>query len=148
MFNPKEGKYFVPGGQSGIAVLAEIVTETGLGVYTFKTYQGEGPTGNANVCTEVNLAVGIDVGTVVVCFEAEGDYYFAVPSTGGTATLATIATEVGVGVYTWTELYGGSGSGSATEMNLSTGILVGTNVVIHEGEDGENYFFFPIEACG
>jgi len=64
-----------------------------------------------------------------------------------TTVVADIAAEVGAGVYTWTLALGaGPASGSATELNLSTGIIADTRVVLHLVA-GAWYFFFPVEEC-
>lgn len=72
------------------------------------------------------------------------------PRGGGQASapvLATITGETGGGVYTWDRFAGeGPASGSATELNLSTGIANNTNVVLHYA-GGTYYFFFPVEEC-
>lgn len=61
--------------------------------------------------------------------------------------LAEIESEVGSGVYTWTRFSeDGPKSGSATELNESTGIVAGTKVVLHRSRQTW-YFFFPIEEC-
>ena len=78
---------------------------------------------------------------------ASGDY--VQPATPVGIVLATISSEVGAGVYNWTKLFGsGPESGTARELNLSTGINAGTKVVLHYANKTEGYFFFfPVEDC-
>lgn len=82
-YNPLTGKFHTPyqetGGGGTTAVMAEIVSEVGAGVYKFRTKFGDGPAGEDNDCTELNLSTGIGDGTVVVCHDVDGTYYFFFP---------------------------------------------------------------------
>lgn len=64
-----------------------------------------------------------------------------------TRVLATLGSELGGGSYEWTR-YGKTGpaSGTATELNGSTGIASGTRVPL-DLDGGEWYFFFPVAEC-
>ena len=61
--------------------------------------------------------------------------------------LAELGAHQGAGVYEWAEAFGGTRSGTATELNLSTDIVSGTKVPLHRGKDGALHFFFPVEDC-
>jgi len=145
--NPRTGKFFAA-TEGALARLAEITAETGAGVYTWKTYGKESfETGSAK---ELSDLVGVPVGTRVVLHRDVDDiWYFeygtaSVPS----VVLATITGETGSGVYTWATFGAGDAeTGSATELNLSTGIVNGTVVVLHQDADDTYYFFFPVETC-
>ena len=63
------------------------------------------------------------------------------------AVLANITSEVGAGVYNWAlHLGAGPATGQASELNLSTGIIAGTKVVLHR-VGADFHFFFPVEDC-
>jgi hypothetical protein len=59
------------------AILAEIDSEVGDGVYTWTRYKGRGP--SEGEATELNGSTGIVAGTRVVLHKAEGTYYFFFP---------------------------------------------------------------------
>lgn len=62
------------------------------------------------------------------------------------SVLAKIESEVGSGVYRFSTYKGDGPAGTGnvcTELNISTGISVGTKVVCHKA-DGSYYFFFPV----
>ena len=92
---------------------------------------------------ENKLAIDLDNARLVFVGDSGSDVitYLTLP------IMATITSELGSGEYEWTKAMGdGPDSGTATELNLSTDITLGTVVVLHKVDD-DYWFFYPVEIC-
>lgn len=122
-------------------ILAKITGELPTaGEYEFEIHKGPGPdTGEA---VELEAMENIAVDTLVVLHRAEGKWYFNYP----TVVLAEIVDEILTsGKYNW-KLFEGPGpdTGVATELELTTGIVAESRVVLFfNKEDGLYYFSRP-----
>ena len=123
-------------------IIATIVTNNLDGTYAWEKTTGDGA--ESGTARELNGSRSVVPTQIVVLHYAEDEHVFSVPMN---VIHASIATEVGLGKYTWTNWTAiGVASGTCYELNDSTGIVVGTVVVLHYIE-GYWYFFFPVEVC-
>ena len=153
---PRSGRNYALTSAPAAAIYPAIIVTVGLGVYTVDLYAdgfSQPATDTGITAYTIDSAPLFQIGDRISAFKSNGNYFIvSTPSPTYPIRTAIITINTGAPVYTYelTQYPGGPviplSQGTCKEMNGSTGVSVGTEVLLHFSPNGP-WFFFPIGDC-